>query len=843
MAKKNSRRRDKKKSKSNKFFSAFFKVFLIVLLFISVAGFGLLSGTFLGYIDNAQDFDPDNLNLDFTTFVYYMNSDSNEPIELERLYGEENRIWANINTFPEHLCDAFIAIEDERFKKHFGVDIKRTLGATFNYLIKGKSSYGGSTITQQLVKNITGDEGVNTGRKIREMFRAISVERKFTKKQILELYLNTIYLANGCNGVQSAANTYFNKDISQLTLAESASIAGITQYPTLYDPFINPENNKKKQETVLKKMLELSLINKEEYNEALNEELVFKKGNSAQKVSKQSYFVDQIINDVLFDLQKEKGYSNAIATKLLYSGGLKIYSTLDINVQNSIDKVFKNENNFPNIKGSVQPEASMVVIDPYTGEVKGIVGGRGEKTAVRTLNRATQTKRQPGSTMKPIGAYAPAIEYGVINLASVFDDAALTISNWSPKNYYSGFRGLTTVRDALASSINVVAVKVAQKTGVNNSFNFAKTNLGLSSLVESEKRADGKVYSDKNLSSLSLGGLTDGVSVIEMAAAYVPFVNRGIYTQPYTYTKVLDHNDKILLDKKKDTHVAMSEQTAFLVSDMLKGAVMRQGTGTPARLPNGMTSAGKTGTTDDDKDRWFIGYTPYYVAATWFGYDIPQTVRVSGTNPAIVLWKAVMQDIHKNLKNKDFPVPPNIIQTSICIDSGNKPSELCSHDQRGSRIRTEYFKKGTAPTSICQVHVSEQIDTISGLLATKHCPLDSLENRIFISRAAVSDTRGTVGSTFDSQYDIRMQTYCDIHDFEDDDDNHDGENQNDDENSDKDNPSKSSDLLKQGTNTENKDKDKDKDKKLPITNDNNNNTDSNDKNITSKTNSNSNEVE
>jgi penicillin-binding protein 1A len=516
-------------------------------------------------------------------------------------------------------------------------------------------------------------------------------------------------------------------------------------------------------------MLELGYISKEEHDKAVNEKLQFKKGTKQQQVSKQSYFVDQVINDVLNDLQKEKGYSKTVASKLLYTGGLKIYATIDPNIQNAMDKVFKDSKNFPPLKEAIQPEAAMLIMDPYTGQVKGMVGGRGEKTAKRTLNRATQTLRQPGSAIKPIGVYAPAIEYGLITPATVFDDVPITIGNWSPKNWYTGYWGLSTVRRGVEWSMNIVAVKTLQKLGIDNSFNFLKTNLGITSLVEREKRADGKIYSDKQLNSLALGGLTDGISVMEMTAAYAPFVNRGKYTTPYTYTKVLDHEGKVILEKKKKTHIAMSEQTAFLMSQMLQG-VVQAGTGTPARLSNGMPAGGKTGTTDDAKDRWFVGYTPYYVGATWFGFDEPKSMNyfLNGKpNPAVVLWHAVMEEVHKGLEVKSFPDAPGIVQVPVCIDSGQKPTELCYKDPRGSRVRMEYFKKGTEPKEECTVHVLEKVDKTNNMLANEYCPPEVVEERVFIVRpepyVPVLDKNGNPILPQDAQYELPAGEYCNEH--------------------------------------------------------------------------------
>ena len=474
---------------ANIFFSTLFKTLFITSCIALIAMIGILGGTLYGYIGSTQELNVADLNLDFTSFVYYKNSETEEYTELERLYDEENRVWVDMKQIPEHLKDAFVAIEDERFEKHMGFDYRRTIGATIGYItnkIAGKRhSYGGSTITQQLIKNLTGEDDVSVQRKIQEIWRAILLEKQLSKEQILELYLNTIHLGEGCNGVQAASNIYYAKDVSELALPEAASIAGITQYPVKYNPFINPENNKEKQEVVLGKMLELGYINKDEYNLAMETPLNFEKGSQQNISSKQSYFVDQVIEDVLYDLQHEKGYSEVMASKLLFTGGLQIYSTIDPKVQNALDKVFSDDNKFPPSSGDEKPEAAMIVLDPYTGQIKGIVGGRGKKTAARILNRATQTIRQPGSSIKPIGVYAPAIEYGFVTPGTVIDDVPTRIGNWSPRNWYSGYWGLSTVRRGVEQSMNILAVKTLDMVGVNRSFNFLKNNLGITTLVES----------------------------------------------------------------------------------------------------------------------------------------------------------------------------------------------------------------------------------------------------------------------------------------------------------------------------------------------------------------------
>jgi len=701
-----------------RFVKVFFKTFLITVLIAVLAFSGIVAGYILSFIATSTEINVDNLRMNLSSIVYYQNEEG-EYKELEKLYDDQNRVWVDIEKIPKYMKDAFISIEDERFEKHKGFDIKRIIGAVLNYIKLRRPSYGASTITQQLVKNITGDDEVTLRRKIQEIYRAYKLEKQLTKDEILELYLNTIYLGQQCNGVQSAANTYFGKNVWELSLAECASIAGITQYPSKYDPFINPKNNKDRQLVILKKMLELNKISQEEYEKAKNEELVFKKQKEDKVISKYSYFVDTVIEDVIKDLQEQKGYSKTIATKMLYSGGLQIYTTIDPKVQAVMDEVYKNDENFPKTKGDKVLQSAMIVIDPYTGHIKGIVGGRGEKTASRTLNRATQTTRQPGSAIKPIAVYAPALEYGLITPATTVEDAPITIGNWTPKNSYSGYKGWVSVRDAVIQSMNIPAVKVLDELTVDTSYTFLTKNLGITTLVEKDVRANNKVLTDKNLASLALGGLTDGLTVKELTAAYIPFVNKGLYLKPVTYTKVTDKDGKIILENKIDAKVAMSESTAYLMTSMLSD-VVTSGTGTSAYF-KGVPIAGKTGTTSDNYDRWFVGYTPYYVGGVWFGYDTPSSISGISGNPAASIWKKVMEKIHEGKSGKSFNQPSGIIKAEVCRDSGLLAGDLCASDRRGSRVKTEVFKRGTAPNKRCDIHQEVTVCLDSGKIANDTC--------------------------------------------------------------------------------------------------------------------------
>lgn len=674
---------------------------VILFLVIAVLCGAVIGGAMLGFIDNSTELIAEEYNMDFTSIIYYIDDETGQPVEMDRLYSEQNRIWVDLAQIPVNLRNAFIAIEDERFETHHGVDWKRTFGAFLGW-ITGNDSYGGSTITQQLIKNVTGDNDRSPIRKIQEIIRALNLETKMSKDQIIEMYMNTIYLGQGCHGVQAAANIYFSKDVSELTLEECASIAGITQYPSKYDPLVNYEAHKEKQELVLGKMLELGYISEEEYETAKNAELKLKKGTAKTETTKiQSYFIDQIILDVQNDLMTRNKMTEGEATKAIFKGGLKIYTTMDPDVQSAMEEVFTKDSNFPG-SGEVKPQAAMMVMDPYTGYVRGIVGGRGEKTGNRVLNRATQTLRQPGSSIKPLSVYAPAIEEGIITPATIVDDSELKIGDWEPRNSDYTFKGKITVRQALEESRNIPAVRILDKLTVDKSFDFLTKNLSFTTLVSSEKRADGKTYSDKFYSTLGLGGFTDGVSVKEMTAAYAPFVNGGVYTKPITYTKVIDSRGRVILENKPETHKAMSDTTAYTMAQMLSGVVTSpNGTGRAAKLANGVFAAGKTGTTTDDIDRWFVGFTPNYVGAVWFGYDTPKKMTGLG-NPCASVWKKVMDQIHENVEIKTLVQPNNMTERVICQNSGKIATGQCEN------VRTEYFKLGTQPVSFCSSHIAEQ---------------------------------------------------------------------------------------------------------------------------------------
>ena len=662
------------------YISKFLIIFTITLI-VGLLLFGVLvGGSIMGYWGNVDELDVESLTMRQNSVIVYNDPDTGEEKELKELSAEENRVWVNIENTPEHLQKAFVSIEDERFYEHRGFDLKRTIKATITWIwdkVTGKTgaaSLGGSTITQQLIKNITGEDQQTAARKFQEISRAVALEKQMEKDQIMELYLNCIYLAQGCNGVQTASNLYFDKDVKDLSIAESAAIAGITKFPSLYDPFVNPDKNKQRQELVLSKMLELGHITQDEYNTAISEKLNFadpeaKASENEPKIT--SYYVDQIIRDVLRDLQA-KGYSEALANRILYSGGVKIRSAYNPKMQGIIEDYYSKASNFGNTKA----QSAMVVTDVRTGQVVAIAGGIGEKEGSLTLNRASMSTRQPGSTMKPIAVYAPAMDMKLITAGSTFDDAKKSYNGWSPRNYDFAYRGRVDARRALRTSLNTVPVEILNRMGAQASYDFLTEKLGFTTLVE---RADinGTIYSDIGLSQLALGGLTYGTTVMEIAAAYGTFANNGMYQKPYTYMEITDKDGNVVIASDRTPIEALKPSTAFIMSQMLR-EVVTSGTGRGAGLSSVSFTAGKTGTTSDNKDRWFVGFTPYYSAAVWYGYDIPQEIW-SSSNPCIPVFRNVMDKIHRvgMTEKRSIQQPADVIRATYCKYSGMKARSGC----------------------------------------------------------------------------------------------------------------------------------------------------------------------
>jgi len=776
--------------------TSFIRLIVFSIILIAVIGVTAVLGIVNGIFDSAPTLNFEDLVPEgYTSFIY----DQNGVLLQELSTGDANRIYVEIDLIPKHVKDAFVAIEDERFYEHNGIDMRGIFRAIFVNLKSGQFSEGASTITQQVIKNNILSTEKNFKRKIQEQYLAVQAEKTLSKDDILELYLNTVGLGRGTNGVQAAANRYFNKDIGELSIAEAAVIASITQRPTAYDPVTNPENNRERQEIVLQYMLDQGKISKAQYALAINEKVYehIQVANQAfEAQSDYSYFVDETIRRVATDLKEQKGYSSNQAINLIYRGGLSIYVTQDRAMQKILDDAFVREETFPTFKddynvtlmytasikkgeeiqqhyeeiilqsdeealayietlkaewlvdgGEIiaenslfipQPQAAMVVMDYYTGHVKAMIGGRGEKIGNQTLNRATQSTRQPGSTFKILAAYLPALDSMGFTLATVYDDAPYTLNlpngtNYSPKNWYShskyNFWGLSTLREGIQWSMNLLAIKTTFDVGIDTCFNYLM-DLGFTTLVDREE-IGGQVFTDKN-PVLPLGGLTHGVSLLELTSAYSAIANNGVYIEPSFYTKVLSHDGSILLLKTPETHTVMKKTTAFLLTNAMEG-VVSSGTGTPAKF-SGMHIAGKTGTTSDTKDLAFIGYTPYYIAGVWLGHDEPEEMKHNKPYHKY-LWRDVMAQIHEGLENRSFPVPEGIVRATICTESGLLPVPgLCDHDPRGPTTRYEYFAQGTVPTKTCDVHVKVKVCEASGLFPTEYCPEETIVEKVFTSR-------------------------------------------------------------------------------------------------------------
>ncbi len=795
----------------------FGKILLICILILGVVGVSTVVGAVKGILASAPDISAvDVIPTGFSTTV--LASDGSE---IATLVAEgSNRRSVTLDEIPKDLQHAVVAIEDERFYEHNGIDLKGIARALVADLKSMDFTQGASTITQQLVKNNVLSEqweSENTGdiskiekmerqiqRKIQEMYIAVELEKKVDDKDwILENYLNSINLGNNTLGVQAAAERYFGKDVSELTLSECAVIAGITKNPSGYNPILYPEQNAKRRKMVLDAMLKQGYITQKQYDEAMADDVYdrISEHNSGFETSMNSYFVDSVIDDVFNDLVNVKGYSESDAYKAIYQGGLTIKSTQNLDIQKICDEEVANASNYEvgtkysfilsfqvkKADGSLktytnqtmlsyykaknknqdysinysseeacrdaiaeyekdvlekgdklvdnseyifitaQPQVAMTIMDQSTGEVQAIVGGRGDKAGNRTWNRATKTTRQPGSTFKIIACYAPALDSGGMTLASVEDDAPLTVGSKTYNNYDHTYKGFTNLRTAITRSMNIVTVKTLQEIGVDLGYQYAE-DFGFTTLDEN----------DKNL-GISLGGLTKGVTNLELTSAYAAIANQGEYIAPSFYTQVLDHDGNVILDntKTKERHRVIKEETAWLLTDAMKD-VMTAGTGTRAYFGNGMAQAGKSGTTTSNRDALFAGYTPYYTCVVWGGYDDnSKQMGGAGTSYPKNLWRSVMKRVHENLESKDFEKPKGITQATVCSKSGLLPKDgVCENDPRGSLKYTEYFASGTTPKEECDHHEAISICKVSGEIAGPYCPEEDVQTKVFIVGAA-----------------------------------------------------------------------------------------------------------
>ncbi|MDR1002340.1 MAG: transglycosylase domain-containing protein [Oscillospiraceae bacterium] len=655
----------------------------------------------LAFLEKDLDFDLYSLKLRYTSVIYVQN-DEGVDVEYQKLHGSENRIWVEKSEIPAHVLDAMVSIEDKRFWTHKGVDWIRT-GRAFLGMFGDGDVQGGSTIDQQLIKNVTGDDSFSVERKIKEIFRALELEKKYSKDIILETYLNVISFGNGCNGIESASQTYFNKHVSDLTVAEGAAIVGITKNPTKYNPLYRPEENEKRKNQVLYAMYENGVLSEEEYEAAKAEELVF---NEAAKYnpdvkSYNNWYVDQIIYDLINDFTKNLGMSEVEAKYQVYNGGLQIYSNMDADLQKKAEDIFKSAKNFIKFPGKTQPECSIAVMN-YEGEVKAIVGARGTKQSDLVLNMASQSQRQPGSAFKPVSVYGPAIELGLLEYSTpVSDSPSLVISGkaW-PKNSGGVYRGNIPAVKGVEVSANCVAVRVYSAVGYERGYKFMTDRLSFNLVYNRKvKTKNGtKVQSDTNPSTC-LGALTDGVSVLEMTAAYATFGNGGKFYEPTTYSKVKDAQGNTIIDNTKAVPTqAFSKETAVIMNHMLRTPITgANGTARKAKVGK-HTTFGKTGTTSDDKDRYFAGGTSYYVAACWFGYKTPKELTIKYTNHAMDAWKKIMTEAHKGLKAKAFSTyNAKVYARSYCAESGGIAGPGC-------KVTAVGYYKGNSQIPICPLH-------------------------------------------------------------------------------------------------------------------------------------------
>ena len=806
--KKRIKRTDSKKSKiKNKLGLSGIQIALIAFIVVFVVICSGVLGIAKGIIDSAPDISKiDVVPTGYSTTVYADDGTT----EIATLVGSgANREYVTLDRIPNHLQQAFVAIEDSRFYEHNGIDLQgiaRAGVATVKKILTGSGKIqGASTITQQLIKNnvlVNWTEEKNllekVQRKIQEQYLALKLEEQINDKDwILENYLNTINLGSNTLGVQSAANKYFGKDVSELTLSESAVIAGITQNPYGYDPIRFPDKNKERRERVLNAMKDQEYISQEQYDEAMADPVYDRIAsyNVDNPVSYNTYFVDALIDDVLDDLINKAGYSESDAYKAIYQGGLTILSTQNLNIQSICDEEANNLDNYSNkpkysfnmsfsvkkadgttknhtqytmqsyyknlynkteysiiykteeacyeaikqyqqdileegdtiVEGTesitltLQPQVAMTVIDHTTGEVKALVGGRGDKTGNRTWNRATNTKRQPGSTFKIMTCYPAALDAAGLTLASVQDDAPLNVDGKDYKNATDGaFYGWTTIREGIQRSYNITALKTAMEVGLDLCYEYA-TRFGFTTLDPNEKYL-----------SLPLGGLTNGVTNLELTAGYAAIANQGEYIEPSFYTAVYDHDGNLILDNtSQERHEAVSKETAFLLTDAMRD-VMTAGTGTAAHFGNTMDQAGKTGTTTSNRDLLFAGFTPYYTCVVWGGHD-DNSKQTEENRYVRNIWRESMKRIHQDLEYKEFEKPSSIIEAEVCMDSGLVPlAETCEFCVKGNPIYQEYFAVGTVPTETCDHHVALDICSETGKIANANCPETGIVQKVFI---------------------------------------------------------------------------------------------------------------
>lgn len=655
---------------------------------------------------------------DRTTRLYCYDKDGNATeLTDDRISGYENALYCPLSDMPEDLKNAFIAIEDKRFYSHGGVDWLRTVSAVRSYIAgSGGSSFGGSTITQQLVKNLTGESEKSIKRKVGELMRATKVEKKLSKNAILEQYLNVVNLSESCYGVKTAANAYFSKEPRELTLAECASIAAITNNPSKYDPIKHPENNRARRDLILSEMLAQGMIDEGRYLQASAQEVTLNVNREAMSGRVNSWYADLAVADVIQALVREKGFTEAEASRLVYCGGLKIYVPMHEKLQEAVTEYYENTENFPTHKNGDKAQSAVMIVDPKSGDILAVAGAVGEKRSNRIQNYATDTRRPSGSVIKPLSVYAPALDSGVITYASVFDDIPITFRQsgapW-PRNSPDIYRGLTNVNDALTHSVNTVSVSVLKRLGTRSAYRFLTDRLHFTSL-DQEK--------DLGAASLALGQQYQGVTLRELLGGYTVLANGGVFENTRSYFKVLDGKGELLLTNERKEERVIDSETATIMTMMLRHAV-REGTGKALTLKNIVDVAGKTGTSSNSCDKWFIGYTPELLCGVWYGYEYPRSVSDVSGNHALGIFDGVMHratDI-MGINVRQFSTDKNVVAVRYCKDSGLLLSDACASDPRGDRSEIGYFKRGTEPKAECHCHVLINYCEAGGI-ATENCP-------------------------------------------------------------------------------------------------------------------------
>lgn len=739
---------------------------IMTLCLIGVITGVIVGGAFLLYAKDNIDTSVDDFadlikDKDLTTRVGYLDA-GGKYVDLpsESLSAGEKRSWVKYSDFNEYIADAFVVIEDKRFEQHKGVDWLSTIKVTIQYFT-GQGMRGASTITQQVIKNVTENDDVTIQRKAQEILKALNLEKKYDKTEILEMYLNSIYLSQGCYGVGAAAYTYFGKEVKDLTLIESAALACITQYPYYYDPIINPQHNAEKRNLVLKYMYDQGKITQDEFLSAYEKELVLKVSGDDDEdtsASVHSWYTDAAQQEAVRLLRDKFGYSARIAEKALLTGGYTIVTALDPDIQAIVEDYYENAEWEKHDNSPIQPNSSCVIIDHSNGNVVALVGSRGRKTINLGLNYATQTRRPSGSSIKPISVYGPGIEANAVTWGTVLDDVPINFGTETinpdtgekvysnkhgyPKNAPDRYLGLTTVHEGVRNSINTISWRSLERLGLDNSFDFLTNKLHLTTLIESQTMSNGLTFTDKAYAPLAMGEFTWGVVVKEMVAAYQIFANEGIFNDERIVLKILDNDGNVIVDNEKKSEVVISAQTATITTKLLQD-VVATGTAYKITLKKNVDCAGKTGTSESNNDKWFIGYTPYYVCGVWFGYSMPRSLNKfnSVSSAPVLAWDAIMTKVMQKYvdaaKNggeplKKFVDAPGLVQVEYCIDSGKLPTDACRNDLRkitepkkGNRIEKGWFKAGTEPTEYCDCHVMVEYDKVKKAVAMNGCPSEN----------------------------------------------------------------------------------------------------------------------